>query len=485
MSTTSSDSNLSQEQSENEESYNLADAPQGTLVSHLLASKRSLSSVSHVWRANELVTSARALLEDSVVLGARTAFIRQGVEEQVKILQNVRNGVEVVAREGQTEFKKVLRDLDAADARLKRTMEELRSTVVEPSLRAPEEDRKSLLDFVDEEGVNGVMVGLRDSIDKTNEAQKTLDDSNKTFDDDLECIKIALTKGSRDELSSSSDFQFDTPIGALMRSLELHAKEMADLLESLVRHFDLCVTAVKHTEGGGAAAQKVTGDVPEGVEMNLDDIDVPPEPMTAEEMAEMLKVLEKDAADVEDVAIEIHDRLVEMESQFEHITFQSDGLAQRYADTKAAFLLTEKVGERLLEYVSQGRRFSVRWNEEKQTIEEGMEEFERLGEFYEGFLMAYDGLIIEVGRRKTAQVKMVKIVEEAMRKLEQLHENELADRESFRQDRGEYLPSDIWPGLVDSPMRYEVVPVEEDTRDVPQLPKSVIETALRRTGGRL
>ncbi len=256
------------------------------------------------------------------------------------------------------------------------------------------------------------------------EAQKALDDSNKAFDDDLESIRLALTRGSGAELSSSFGFQLDSPIGVLMRSLELHAKEMADLLESLVRHFDLCVTAVKHTEGGGATAQKITGEVPEGVDMNLDDIDAPPEPMSEEEMAEMLKVLEKDAADVEAVVIEIHDRVMEMESQFEHITIQSDSLARRYADTKAAFLLTEKVGEKLLEYVSQGRRFLARWNEEKQTIEEGMEEFERLGEFYEGFLMAYDGLIIEVGRRKTAQVKMEKVVEEAMQKLEQLHESE-------------------------------------------------------------
>lgn len=47
-------------------------------------------------------------------------------------------------------------------------MKELRSTIVEPSLRGPDEDRKSLLDFVDEESVDGVMVGLHDSIDKTN-----------------------------------------------------------------------------------------------------------------------------------------------------------------------------------------------------------------------------------------------------------------------------------------------------------------------------
>jgi autophagy-related protein 17 len=75
------------------------------LVSHLLASKRSLSSISTVWRANEIVTSAREALEESVVLSARTGFLRDGIIEQVKILRKVRGGIENVYNEGQREFE--------------------------------------------------------------------------------------------------------------------------------------------------------------------------------------------------------------------------------------------------------------------------------------------------------------------------------------------------------------------------------------------
>jgi len=76
-----------------------------TLVFYLLASKRSLSSISTVWRANEIVTSARAALEQSVVLSARTGFLRSGISEQVKILRKVRGGIENVYKEGQRDFK--------------------------------------------------------------------------------------------------------------------------------------------------------------------------------------------------------------------------------------------------------------------------------------------------------------------------------------------------------------------------------------------
>jgi autophagy-related protein 17 len=82
-----------------------ADIPLETLVSHLLASKRSLSSISTVWRANEIVTSARAALEESVILSARTMFLRNGISEQVKILRKVRGGIETVYKEGQRDFK--------------------------------------------------------------------------------------------------------------------------------------------------------------------------------------------------------------------------------------------------------------------------------------------------------------------------------------------------------------------------------------------
>lgn len=79
--------------------------PLETLVAHLLASKRSLSSISTVWRANEIVTSAKRALEESVILNARTGFVQSGINEQAKILKTVRNSIESVYNDGQTDFQ--------------------------------------------------------------------------------------------------------------------------------------------------------------------------------------------------------------------------------------------------------------------------------------------------------------------------------------------------------------------------------------------
>jgi autophagy-related protein 17 len=75
-----------------------------TLVSHLLASKRSLSSVSAVWRANEILRSARSTLEESSVLSARTGYLRTGISEQVKVLRKVRSGIGDVYKFGKQDF---------------------------------------------------------------------------------------------------------------------------------------------------------------------------------------------------------------------------------------------------------------------------------------------------------------------------------------------------------------------------------------------
>jgi autophagy-related protein 17 len=79
--------------------------PLDALVSHLLASKRSLSSISTVWRANEIVTSARSALEESVILASKTIYLRDGITEQVKVLRMVRGGIENVYKDGQREFE--------------------------------------------------------------------------------------------------------------------------------------------------------------------------------------------------------------------------------------------------------------------------------------------------------------------------------------------------------------------------------------------
>lgn len=75
------------------------------LVSHYLSAKRSLSSISHVRRANDMVTNARALIEESAILQAKNVFVRRGVDQQLGVLRHVRESVDRVGEDAEVQFK--------------------------------------------------------------------------------------------------------------------------------------------------------------------------------------------------------------------------------------------------------------------------------------------------------------------------------------------------------------------------------------------
>ncbi|KAL4920092.1 autophagy-related protein 17 [Aspergillus aurantiobrunneus] len=452
--------------------------PLETLISHLVAAKRSLSSINHVWRANEIVTAARSTLEESVVVSARTGFLRSGLNNQLRLLYSVRAEVEEISFWGRSEFAGALKSLDAADARLRKTLGLLQETIVHSSFRPDGEQTKSLHDFVEERNVEELQATIKGSIDRTNAAQAELDASNLAFDDELQSIKKALgtyrasTKpaspfsSSGSQSGSSSSLPSISSMPSTVQSLEMYAQEMANLLESLVRHFDFCVSAVKHTEGGGAAARSITGDMPPGVissrgDSNIEEdlnanMDAPLDPLSGSEYREMVNVLIGDAAEAQDVVMEIQERIGDMESAMENLLAQRDTLLAIYAATKEVFShLSSLASTRLPGYIAQAHSFTGVWNDEHDRIKGGLADLSELSSLYDGFLDAYDGLIIEVTRRKHVRHRVEKILSDTRHKLDTLYEEDVNARETFRVEQGDYLPSDIWPGLSREPMRVE------------------------------
>ena len=105
---------------------------------------------------------------------------------------------------------------------------------------------------------------------------------------------------------------------------------------------------------------------------------------------------------------------------------------------------------------------------------------EELREVYEDFLGAYDGLIVEVARRRAVKNQMEKVVREAHAKLEKLYQDDAEERETFRAEKGDFLPSDIWPGLANPPPKFAMSRVDEQNDSVPDLPRDTVQEALKR-----
>jgi autophagy-related protein 17 len=73
------------------------------LVDLFLASKRSLSCTNHVWRAREIVHTARDAVEDNAKVSARNSFVRYAVDVQLESLEAIRLGGSLIQSETRDE----------------------------------------------------------------------------------------------------------------------------------------------------------------------------------------------------------------------------------------------------------------------------------------------------------------------------------------------------------------------------------------------
>jgi hypothetical protein len=73
------------------------------LVDLFLASKRSLSCTHHVWRAREIVHTARDAVEDNAKVAARNSFVRYAVDVQLESLEAIRLGGSLIQSETRDE----------------------------------------------------------------------------------------------------------------------------------------------------------------------------------------------------------------------------------------------------------------------------------------------------------------------------------------------------------------------------------------------
>lgn len=117
-----------------------------------------------VLRANELVHLSRQAYEESVILTAQSQYLRQGINEQVRLLLRLRRSMNKTYDNGKREFKQIIKTLDAANGRLQDTMNVLRDRIVDSSFRPNGEEKKNLLDFVDEAQVDRMRDALKENI---------------------------------------------------------------------------------------------------------------------------------------------------------------------------------------------------------------------------------------------------------------------------------------------------------------------------------
>jgi autophagy-related protein 17 len=285
----------------------------------------------------------------------------------------------------------------------------------------------------------------------------------------------------------------------LLGSLGDHSHNMAELLTSLTKHFDLCVTAVRTTEGGAALARRKAAEVTMGqdgesvsisgliTEEELHATDL--EPITHQDRADMMAIVVGDASEVDDVVQEINERLAAMESEFRALEERVGQVRTAYSGTLGAFQALEEIGAKMPSYVGAESEFLVRWEDEKASVFSRLDEMDQLGSFYDGYANAYDGLILEVERRRIVDEKARSIWRRAKETVDKLADEDYVERKAFMQDAGEYLPTDLWNGMDAEMAKWEVrlVPASSSSGNeigTPTLSRSVVDAARERLARR-
>jgi autophagy-related protein 17 len=390
--------------------------------------------------------------------------------------------------------QQLLHDVDTSFTGLNSTLAGLRDTPIESVLQPPGTPQKHLYDFIDSAAVSNLEGTLRACIDRYNEAHAILDDSTDAFDTSLDNLHSSIENVPLIPATASNP----SPIPSLYQDLEAHAKEAAQAFQSLVQHYDLCVTALRHTEGGSAAATEATGDAPM---QSADEFAAPPEPMTEEERQEMVAVLVKDAHEVEDVVTEIRERGSEMTFLLNQIENHINHLRNEASALSSILQMISQITGEVRLYIVTARSFHASWLEDtRPTLLNGIEEWENQRDFYERFDLAYAELLVEISSRRRRHEKAKKKAEEAQKELDRLHAEDERAREQFTLAQGDFLPLDIWPGLRDPPRQYEVRAIARDpdpdteaedhggdggVKSIPQLGRVVVERALTRVKRRM
>lgn len=253
------------------------------------------------------------------------------------------------------------------------------------------------------------------------------------------------------------------PIADFLSSMTIRSHSMAEHLASLTRHFDMCVTAVRITEGGAALARrKAAEDSGEADPVSISGViaeqEANVEEYAAEEKADIVKVVLQDAAEVEDVVADLNGEMLEIEMDFNFLKDQADQAKTAYGAVTQAFQIMEDIGSRLSGYVAAEVEYTQRWQEERGTILGRLDDMENLRVFYEGYASAYDSLILEVERRRAVENKIQGIWRNAKEAVDKLVESDWRDRETFRAEVGEYIPTDLWVGMSGPLRRWDVVP---------------------------
>lgn len=445
------------------------------MYDHYTTAKRALGKANDVCQtAHEWARQTEERLESVIELDSQQTYLRDSLRQQLLTLQQISSQARIEEQRSKGDLDTTLGELDAHDSDLNQALQVLRHTEIAKELghgKASQchkseiaEMGNTLYDFADASAVEALRGQLRQMIDDIQELQETLTLSNAGLACEVHKLDMlmanlpqtpglqdpSVTSLSREDISAlhSPSSKNLSEVSAEYKILhEEHLHQMADLLVSLSQHYDHSFTLFK------------------------EESSLPPD-----EIAELQSVVEHDAAQLDDVLTELDERSLELEDDFK--------LVENHLSTSRSDLVALKAAFRAFEEfdIDSFAKTLINVREDTDIAQDKLDvlrqQLRGLTNHYRGFAVSYDALLLEVERRARYDATIATLLAQTNQTLHRLASEEEEKRDQFVHQHGDTLPGDIWSGITERPVTYDIDILGEGT--IPNLPAAMIEAARRR-----
>ncbi|PHH49466.1 Autophagy-related protein 17 [Ceratocystis fimbriata CBS 114723] len=469
------------------------------LIDILLAAKSSLASVANAVNATGNVAEVTALLEDAVVTSTQTSFVTQGIKSQIRLLKQLRDSMLSTLELADADFKQILAHIEQANIQLRDRLIMLSQTAVHKALRPQDEETRTLLDFAEEENVKSIEQDLSVAVNELQDARSAFQNECDRFIADIQTLEVLIgirpapnaTDKEKTRLSSAIK-PHDPELTKLQTSAQSNLDDIATSLDSLSKHFDHCLVAVKSMPGALALARERAPEIWSQQHDSLDQM----KPVTAQEFMQLISVVVEDSTIVDDTSAQINEQTRMIEQALAQMRDKLDDVQARYLHTLDAFVMLKESGARIHELIEAERLFTQRWALEKRNVRENLISMDTLTRCFDDYHRTYHALLVEADRRRHVEERIHHVWAKAREQVDRLMQLDATETERFRSDHGDSLPGDLWPDL-DRPIQSFCVVPMNDSRNadttrpsttfefgMPKLPGDLVELARKTMSGR-
>jgi autophagy-related protein 17 len=191
----------------------------------------------------------------------------------------------------------------------------------------------------------------------------------------------------------------------------------------------------------------------------------------------LYEVLENDSKEVEGVVLELEDRNNSIQVSEKSVSEFYQQMQKMHKVVVKYFNQLELFGNTNLPSTLESiDDYSKKQKVQVEEVSKLIEEISSLTDYYEMFSKSYHAMVLEILRRSDAQSKLETYLDDVAKTLNKLHQEELDARKTFLDERGDFLPIDLWPGLTASP---RVPKISLETTEFPKLSEKTITNAIK------